>query len=272
MDSEADWLDFDSSKKFAQDNRMIMAKYSTGLSLVGQKLIRIAIANINSASDGDFCIYRCKLSGLAKLLEIDGSRHVYRDVRKAVREMLKTQISVESEKRNGSFRDYNLFSYCDYNDGTGTVSIKFNDDMREFLLQLKRNFTQIPLEQVLFMQHKYSIRIYELIKMKLMDGSKATVYAGKHRKIKTTVQEIRRVTGTEERYRQIGQLKEFVIIPAVRDIEDNAGLHCEFCDVREGKRIMGFDIDVWSANTWKIMQLNNGQIPGQITLFDDDAD
>ena len=259
----SEWLNLNKNYKFAQDNNLITAQYSRKISLIGQKLVRLAIANINNLHDDDFITYKVSLIELARLLEIEENKHIYRDVKKASVELLETKILIEEKRKRGSFRRYNLFSYFDYNDGEGTVTIRFNPDMKPFLISLKKNFTQIPIEQILFMSHKYSIRVYELIKMKLRN---AKVYADKHQEIEITVEELRRATSTENQYKQIGQFKEFVLKPALDDIEKNAPYHVEPKDIKEGRRIIGWTMDVWSKVGWNYVQLQKDQIEGQMTL------
>lgn len=276
---DMDWLDLNSEHKFAQDNRLVTAQYSRGISLIGQKLVRLAIANVNSMKDDDFFVYQAKLLDIARLLGVEESKHIYRDVKKASAELLETKILIEDKsKKNGSYRRYNMFSYFDYNDGSGTVTIKFNEDMKEFLLHLRRNFTQIPLEQVIFMNHKYSIKIYELIQMKLyksenkIDGYITTplknVLPYGHKEVELTIEEIRRATNTENVFKQIGELKKRVLIPAFDDIEKHAHYHCNCTDIKDGRKITGFIIDFWLSSAWTIEQQKKGQIEGQMNIAD----
>ena len=233
---------------FVQDNRLITAQYSRNITIIGQKLVRLAIANINSLKDDDFFTYKASILSIAELLEVKESKNIYRDLKKASTELLETKILVEyKHKKGNSFRRYNLFSYFDYNDGEGTITIRFNPDMEEFLLKLKSNFTKIPLEQVIFMNHKYSIRIYELLKMKLKD---APVFADNHSRVELTLEEIRKATNTLDIYKQPGQLREKVIYPALDDIEKYANYHCELSDIKQGRFIIGFGFDVWTVNGW----------------------
>lgn len=46
----------------------------------------------------------------------------------------------------------------------GTVKIKLHEDMRPFLVELKKQFTSYSLIYILGMKSQYSIRIYELLK------------------------------------------------------------------------------------------------------------
>lgn len=274
-----DWLDLNAEHKYAQHNKLITAQYSRGISLIGQKLVRLAIANVNSIKDSDFFTYKAKLIDIAELLGVKEAKHIYRDVKKASAELLETKILIEDQsKKKRSYRRYNLFSYFDYNDGTGTVTIKFNEDMKEFLLRLRQDFTQIPLEQVLFMNHKYSIKIYELIQRDLykskskIDGYTTTplkkVLPYGHKEVILTVAEIRKATNTETVFKQIGQFKDRVLAPAFDDIEQHTGYHCECEDIKEGRKIVAFKIDFWLASAWNINQREKDQIHGQLDITD----
>jgi len=47
---------------------------------------------------------------------------------------------------------------------SGTILIRLDDDLKPFLLELKKNFTEYALFYILAMKSKYSIRMYELLK------------------------------------------------------------------------------------------------------------
>lgn len=50
------------------------------------------------------------------------------------------------------------------NKRSGKITIILDDDMKPYLLNLKKNYTQIPLRDILSMKSKYSIMLYELLK------------------------------------------------------------------------------------------------------------
>lgn len=50
------------------------------------------------------------------------------------------------------------------NRGSGTVTIRFDDDMLPYLYNLKEQFTEYQLLDILPMESKYSIRLYDLLK------------------------------------------------------------------------------------------------------------
>ncbi len=259
---ESKKLDLRKSRKVNMDNRLIIARYSRELSLLGQKLIRIAIASIDSVEDRDFILFETTTKDLRRFLGIPMD-NIYRDIKNAAPRILETKIAIqEIGTKEGDYEYWNLFSKFIYKDGH--ITIKFSPDVKNLLLQLKSQFTSIKLENLLFLNHKYSIRVYELVCLKL-HGSK--VYADKHKEIEISVAELRRVTGTEDTYRQINHLLKRVIEPAVEDIETYAALHLDIqTGKRYGREIISYRIDVWSVIGWR--NRNTEQLPGQMSVED----
>lgn len=55
---------------------------------------------------------------------------------------------------------------------TQKLTIRLDEDLKPFLLQLRQNFTSYELSMTLAMKSKYSIRLYELLKSYLFVGHK----------------------------------------------------------------------------------------------------
>ena len=253
--------------KYAQSNKLITAKLSRNITVTGLKLIRLAITNIDSIRDDELFEYTIKMTDFAELLGLKNSKNIYRDCKRICCSVAQTVIGFEdTRKKKGSFSYKPLFSSCDYDDGNGMVIIKFNEQIKPFLLHLKGNFTQIPLQEILLMNHKYSIRVYELIKLKLRN---ATPHADKHYPIEISVKELRRVTDTEDKYPQIKDLKHRVLYPALADIErdETAQIHCNVKDIKEGRTIIGFQLDCWSKVGWNV---KGNHMQGQGTFEPDE--
>lgn len=254
-------INYDTHHEYVQANEFVTARYSKKMSVIGQKIMRLAISNCDSMHDGHFYAYEISLSELAKVLDLRKD-NIYRDVKTGLSGMAETVIYIDQDRKNGSYKRLPLFQECSYNDGRGTVTIEFSPKMTPFFLQVKESFTKIRLEDIIFMHHKYSIRTYELIKMHLGKQRKE-VYADKHTTISLSIDEYRKATGTENNFRQIGQLKKFVINPAVDDIQEHTGYHFEITYRKEGKKVTGMDIEVWSRSGW--LKKKN---PGQINIYD----
>lgn len=253
--------------KYAQSNQLVTAKLDRNITVTGQKLIRLALTNIDSVKDDELYEYTIKMKDFAELMGLPNTKNIYRECKKVCLSIAQTVIGFEdNRKKNNSFTYMPLFSACGYDDGNGMVVIQFNDKIKPFLLHLKGNFTQIPLQDILLMSHKYSIRVYELIKLKLRS---ATPHADKHYPIEISVDELRRVTDTENKYPQIKDLKTRVLYPALSDIErdETAQIHCNVKDIKEGRTIIGFKLDCWSKVGWNV---KGNHMQGQGTFEPDE--
>jgi hypothetical protein len=72
----------------------------------------------------------------------------------------------ESLPPSGKRKTTHWIHRCDYNDGEGTITLRFHDDLKPALLQIKTLFARIPLKTVFRLQGGYAIRWYEMCKAK----------------------------------------------------------------------------------------------------------
>ena len=84
-----------------------------------------------------------------------------------------------------------LMYQCDYIKSEGVIEAQFSNGVREYLLDLRHNFTQAQLPQLLLMRSEASHRIYWLVKKYAQQGKT-------HREI--TVSELRSVLGLTTEY------------------------------------------------------------------------
>jgi len=56
-----------------------------------------------------------------------------------------------------------LINKAIYHKGKGTIDIRLDEDLREYLLQLKDNFTSIKVNDLFNLSSTYAMRIYELL-------------------------------------------------------------------------------------------------------------
>lgn len=271
----------DKNHKYAEHNSFVTAIYDRRLTALGQKLIRIAIAECDSKKDDKFYLYRIKIIDLIKMLDLSEGekKNLYRDVKKAARYMATFAIAIDDGRRNGAYRFMPMFRRIEYLEYEGVLEIAFNDEMTPFFLHLKKNFSQVPLHAILDMDHKYSLRVYELINMQLYKSKKhkddtfisplGNRLPIDHNEVYVSIEEVRRVTETEKTFKDTKDLKRRVLEPAFRDIEKSAGYHIEIEDVKKGRKIVGFNLHIHTVSAWQVLQLQKDQVPGQITLFDE---
>lgn len=255
-------------------NEYIYADHPTGISVHAMRLLRIAIAQCQKGDD-QLYEYAFNIPDLAEMIGCD-KHNLYRVADEVTDQMMRVLLKVGEMKPGSKAKKRHVFDTCDYEDGT--VVMKLHRDMEDLLLNLGRRFTKIPIEPILMMKSKYGIRMYELICQKLMGHYP---YAAVATEIQITLEEIRIVTGTKDNktYDIVSNLKRKILIPAITDIEKCADWKIVIKDLKRGRRITGFSLEVWRRGGWEAMEKckkegrlpQTEELPGQMSIFDFDV-
>lgn len=266
--------DYRESIKLVVSRDYVKAEHPERMSLSAMKLFRLTICQIRM-EDTEFYEIEYKLSDLAHLFQTQ-PQHIYRDVVKASKQMMQVLLTVSDYK--GRIRKiYTVFKTWEYFPNTETIRIRLNDDLKPLLLDLRSNFTRVPPSAIFVMRSKYAIRLMEGIYDKMMS---VYPYAGNAVEVSFTLQEIRRLTNTENKktYNQIGNIKNRLVYPAIAEIEEFDGLKIIVTDVKEGRTVTGFIFQIWSKNGYEYIQrckergvfpnMDDVQVPGQMSLDD----
>lgn len=142
-------------------NAVVDARYT--LSVPEQRLILWLAAQIEREDDAlDY-----RTVGVLELQEIAGGtgKSVYERF-EAVCDKLQSRV-LEIRFDEGRIREkINWLHKIRYNDGEGTITLRFHDDLKPALLQIKERFSKIPLKTLFRFQGGYAIRWYEMCKAK----------------------------------------------------------------------------------------------------------
>lgn len=213
-------------------NSFVEASGLDGISLKARKLLYIAISQCKQ-NDSGFYEYYISVQDFAKLMDIDPS-NIYQEADSLTDELMGGFIKVSDRK--GKFRKYTLFSKCEYTAGS-VIEFKLNNDMAEFLLALKGSFTKPLLSDFLHMNSPYSMAVWHLMQKEMKSkkpGITDTI------EFTLTLSELRKVTGTQKKLKQIGHFKERVLDKAIREIKDNCGVVISYTNIKEGRTVTGF--------------------------------
>ena len=192
----------------ARNNRVIKAneliqQARHDLSLTEQKTILYAISKLDMNADdlpemvlsiSDFC----KVCGVSRT----NLTHIKRILQKLSDKSFWMPLGggVESCVR--------WFSILRVIPRSDKIMLKFHEDLKPYLLQLKQFYTQYNLYNVLAMNSKYGIRIYELFRSYLNLGKKVI-----------SMPELKRLLSAEN-YTRFNDFRRFVLNPAVEEINE----------------------------------------------------
>lgn len=233
-------LDTRDSIRIVTANEFITACGLENVSLKARKLLYIAISQCKK-TDEEFFTYRISLKEFAKLMNIDVS-NLYKEAEAIADELSKGFIKVKP-KSSTKFINYPLFSFCSM-DNTSIV-FEINKRMTDFLLGVKGSFTKPLLEDFLKMNSPFSMAIWHLMQRE-MKSQKA--YGIHVIEFDLSLEEIRQVTGTCDKFERLSDIKRYVLDKAIREIKDNCAEIITYENIKSGRTVTGFHFKVVSEN------------------------
>lgn len=235
-------MNLNSNNYVVQANDLISGKQT--LTLNEAKILRLAIMQIVK-EDKQFKPYRVKITDLAEILGIDSS-NIYRDIDKITDGLMSKFVKIKDKNKpnSKSFLKFKWVDYCKYTEGTGIIEIKLYEGsgedkgLRPYLLGLKEYYAQYPLENILAMNSVYAIRVFELLQAKITQKTlpKDGVL------VRLTVDEIRAACECEDKFTQFGMFRKKVVDIAKKEIERVTLFTVDFKYVKEGRKVVAFDI------------------------------
>ncbi len=214
-------------------NELIEAKYK--LSLNEQRLI-LNLITIISPDDDDFADYVIRASDVAEMFGVH-DKDFYVKLQDAVRTLMTRTIDIS---KDDVVELVHWFSNIRYVKGSGKISVRFDKALRPYLLQLKDHFTQYQIGAIAQFKSSYSVRFYELLKVKEFQGKGGQFYRV------FSIEDIRKYMQLEKaEYSVFQDLKKRVIAPALKEIDEHSDLGIIQVDyIKKGKSIAEVKITV----------------------------
>lgn len=224
-------LDKRESLRVVTDNEVIVSDELSKLSLNARKLLYIAISQCQ-LHDKEFYEYETTPTELAEMWGISRT-NVYREARRITDELM--QILIHKEQGKG-FKTRHVFDTCDYDDDS-KLKFKLHKEMTDLLLGLSGNFSKPLVWDFMRMKSTYSMAIWHCMQ-KEMKSFKPMMSAPME--FEMSLDELRAVTGTQNKLKQIGQFKQRVLEPAIKEIRTNCWVDISYTDIKDGRFIVGF--------------------------------
>jgi len=164
---------------------------------------------------------------IMELSALTGKRYDYPYLRQATESMGSRVFEVETKE---SFKQLWMFRTVEYMKGQGVLKIKLSEDILPYLFDLKDNFTSYGLAAALRLSSKYGKRIYQLVSQ-WKDVGETKKY---------DLQDFKKMLGLvdgkgNEKLKQLGQLREKVLDPAVKQINEHTELHISYTLEKKGR-------------------------------------
>lgn len=215
------------------------------LSLQEQRIILYLISHI-TPYDQDFKLYEFNIQDFCKVCGIDSEGgQSYRDIKAAIKSIADQSIWIHLDEDEETLLRWIEKPYINKN--SGTIRIRLDEDMKPFLLNLKKNFTSYELIFTLRFKSKYSIRLYELIK------SIHYRPLEEYERI-FTLDELRRLMGAET-YTTYQTFKTRALNMAVSEINLYSDATVQYVPLKKGRAVNAIKFIIRSKDTMEALQL-----------------
>lgn len=208
----------------------LIQKSRFSLSLQEQKIILFLISKIkpydNNFIEQTFDIIEfCKVCGIE---EYNGKN--YKNLKDSIKTLSDKSVWIKTDEKTETIVRWINKAWV-YNK-SGKIKIRLDDDMKPYLLQLQKRFTQYELLYTLAMKSQYSIRIYELLK------------SYEYTKSKTFDIDDFRILVSAENYTRFGDLKRKVLDISMREINQLSDISVNYDIIKKGRKYQQLKFNV----------------------------
>lgn len=204
------------------------------LSLQQQKIMFFLTSRIQPY-DEDFKEYTFKTVDFCRVCGLDSvGGHSYETIKDSIQALADKSVWV---KKNDDEKDdteilLRFIEKAEVSKDNGTIKVVISDDMKPYLLQLRKNYTSFELLYTLRFKRKASPRLYEILKSRHYDKLKPYLY-------EITVEQLRELLDADDKgtYKEYRYFNKMVIKPAVKEINEQTDITVTYTPKRNGKNI-----------------------------------
>ena len=219
----------DSKKLVVSSNNLIHAKYS--FTLWQKRIFAYMVSEINSFDDREFPLQKMYIRDLMNFFKVK-NKDDYNVIERVPEQMYAMSMRLpyrtdKGHKRWGEVRILSKYTRPeDKIDGNAYIELKFNDDLKPHLLELKRLFSQYDIQNIIHLRSVYSFKMYELIK--------ANQYLSKW---EVDLPDLKEMLDVEEKYRNYGSFKLRILNAAQIDLTEYCDVTFSYIEKTVGKRV-----------------------------------
>lgn len=229
------------------DNGLIDAQDLPKLSLNARKLFYVAVSQCRK-NDKEFYEYETSPAELADMWGVS-RQEVYQVAEKICKELMQIVITIRTGKK--AFKMRHLFEKCNYDDDA-KLTFKLHNEMTDLLLGLKKDFSKPLVWDFMKMRSPYSMALWHLFQ-KEMKSFKPMMT--QRIEFDISLEELRAVTGTENKLKQVGEFKKRVLDKALKEIKRNCWVNITYDNIKRGRTITGFRFTAESV--WGYMDVSD---------------
>jgi plasmid replication initiation protein len=207
-------------------NSLIEASYR--LTLDEMRLLALTIGTMNPKSDQQ--IFEFSVSEFVNQFPDVNADRAYTQIKSAIERISERWVKTEDEKHVTKFR---WVSSQTYFKKEGRFKIALTNEIMPYLTQLKGQFTQYQLNHISGFSSVHAIRLYELFTQYKRLGERYI-----------SIEDLKKWLQLEDKYDRYNNLNQWVLLPALAEINEKSDLFVEYESIKRGRKIVGIEFSI----------------------------
>ena len=202
-----------------------LARSRNDLTAIGLRLVLMLA--LRAHEDGDFLTHRLRVTEYQRELGLQG-KSAYEHLKQVAKELLKTIVETKNPVEESQTM-FQVLSRAKYWNRLGEVELRFHEEMRPLLLELKERFTTIPAEYFFRLRSVYAMKFYMVCRSWNPQTNRLPQWS-------MTVKELRRWLDLgEDEYTEVKNIRVGVLERAKHELDAVADVTFRYEAVLEGK-------------------------------------
>ncbi|MQW23413.1 MULTISPECIES: RepB family plasmid replication initiator protein [unclassified Lactococcus] len=164
-------------------------------------------------------------------------------------------------------------SYVEWKDRNDEVGIEFSKRIMPYIIELKRNFTQYAIIDIMNLESKYSIILYKWFSMNFnqfekyeLKGNRTQKQLKEYQNPKISIRELRALTDTLKEYPRFDNFESYIIKNSLKDIEKNTHFIVYYDKIKKGRSITDIQFHIEKKAHWKDEEYKRNDEVAQLSV------
>lgn len=237
------------------------------------KIFELAVSCIDTDNPPeDNTVYLSKRELFSFFDVSDSNKHSR--FKEAIERMQKQAFfQIKEEKKKGfKFKSIVPIPYIEWNDYNDNVRIEFSQHIMPYLIDLKTNFTQYAISDIMGLNHLYSIILYKWLCMSYNQfehyqhkPNRTQKQLEEYKNPKISVKDLRALTDTEDIYTRMFHFTEWVLDNPIKEINENTHFNVTYDKIKKGRSIDSIQFHIVKKANWKDENYKRNDLQAQLT-------
>lgn len=226
------------NRKVVQLNKFIQGDV-TAFTVNDLKIFKLIISKVDSKDTLFQDFYEITTDEI-KHLNIN-EKHLYSETKKSLKRLANIYLTFDEDN---SIREVGLIrNDFKFEKFSKKILVNFNDDMSEYLINLKKNFFMYDLIDIVNFKYKHTLKLYEYFKSNSLNV------------MKLKIEKIKEILDLQNKYNRYTNFKKDVIEVIVDEINTcSNSLFLKFTEEKKGAKVVYIIFHITRINTDKLLE------------------